>query len=131
MAALPFTIENRGYSTPCWVWRGAKAKGYGRASVGGRKVVAHRAVYEEVIGPIADGMRLDHLCEQPACVNPEHMEPVTHTENCRRGRATKLTVERVRAIRAAVGSGPQVAAEFGIATSTVYAIRARRLWAEV
>lgn len=131
MPALPFVIEDRGHETPCWIWRGFKVKGYGRACVRGRKVVAHRAVYEEVVGPIATGMKLDHLCQQTACVNPEHMEQVTHTENCRRGRATKLDEAAVRAIRASSEPVLDLAAAFGVSRATIYAIRSRRLWAEV
>lgn len=130
MSALPFKIEDRGYETPCWIWRGFKVKGYGRACVRGRKVVAHRAVYEEVVGPVPVGCVLDHLCEQPACVNPEHVEPVTRTENCRRGRATKLTLEQAREIKRSTDIGRVVGARFGIGTSTVSAIRAGRIWVD-
>lgn len=48
-------------------------------------VRAHRAMYEEVVGKVPDGASLDHLCRNPGCVNPPHLEPVTHTENVRRG----------------------------------------------
>jgi hypothetical protein len=94
------------------------------------KVVAHRAVYEEVRGPVADGMKLDHKCAQPACVNPDRMEQVTHHENCRRGRATKLTWPKVRAIRASTDNGPALAARYGVATQTIYRIRVGQLWPE-
>ena len=46
---------------------------------------AHRAIYEEMVGPIPDGLVLDHLCSVRNCVNPEHLEPVTQAENARRG----------------------------------------------
>lgn len=134
MSALPFRIEDRGYRTPCWIWRGFKVKGYGRVAVHGRKVVAHRAVYEEVVGPIPDGYVVDHLCEQPACVNPEHLEPVTRLENCRRGRATKLTLDDIRAIRRRCAAGERqvdIAREFGVIASSISNIVARRSWAEV
>jgi hypothetical protein len=54
--------------------------GYGKYS--GRQ--AHRVVYETLAGPVPDGLELDHLCRQKACVNPQHLEPVTHRENMRR-----------------------------------------------
>lgn len=47
--------------------------------------MAHRAVYEALVGPIPPELELDHLCRNPACVNPAHLEPVTRKENVRRG----------------------------------------------
>ncbi len=49
------------------------------------KVAAHRVSYEFFVGPIPDGMQLDHLCRNRICVNPDHLEPVTNYENNRRG----------------------------------------------
>lgn len=72
----------------CWEWTGAKVNGYGRISVGGREGnarVAHRVIYELTVGPVPAGMDLDHLCINPGCVNPDHLEPVSHAENMRRG----------------------------------------------
>lgn len=75
----------------CWFWTGVTAGSnarYGYFYPGGRvnKVPAHRWLYEQVNGPIAAGLELDHLCQQKLCVRPAHLEPVTHTENRRRGR---------------------------------------------
>ena len=69
----------------CWLWTGAKQKGYGAVQYRGRLHRAHRAVYTELVGEIPDGLVLDHLCRVPACVRPEHLEPVTQRENLRRG----------------------------------------------
>lgn len=74
----------------CWRWQGRlNHAGYGRFTVGGRRdarwVMAHRFAYELLIGPIPEGLELDHLCRQRDCVNPGHMEPVTREENSRRG----------------------------------------------
>lgn len=58
---------------------------YGRVGVRGKFYQAHRLFYEHHIGPIPVGFELDHLCRNPRCVNPSHLEPVTHQENVRRG----------------------------------------------
>jgi hypothetical protein len=69
----------------CVKWAGAlNSSGYGVTRRAGRLVLAHRAAYEEQHGPIPDGLELDHLCRVRSCVNPEHLEPVTHAENMRR-----------------------------------------------
>lgn len=70
----------------CWLWDGEmKGNGYGRVSVKGKNRLAHRAVYEHLRGPIPDGLVLDHLCRNRACVNPDHLEPVTNAINIMRG----------------------------------------------
>jgi hypothetical protein len=71
----------------CWLWRAfIEPKGYGRF----RQKLAHRVSYEMHVGPIPDGLTLDHLCRVRHCVNPAHLEPVTAAENTRRGKeATK------------------------------------------
>jgi HNH endonuclease len=76
--------------TGCWLWQGAlHSAGYGFLSVGGRNQLAHRVAYRLFVGPIPDGLELDHLCRVKHCVNPAHLEPVTTAENLRRGREAR------------------------------------------
>lgn len=75
----------------CWLWRGGLgASGYGKYK--GRQ--AHRVIYEELVGPIPDGLQLDHLCRVLICVNPAHVEPVTDLENKRRRFALQTHCKR-------------------------------------
>lgn len=73
----------------CWEWTGAKIpNGYGVIGVAGRNQPAHRVAYEIFVGPIPDGMSIDDLCRNRACVSAEHLEPlepVTTRENVLRG----------------------------------------------
>ena len=70
----------------CWEWTGyVMSNGYGLAKdAAWRARTAHRVVYEALVGPIPDGLELDHLCRNRRCVNPAHLEPVSHQENVRR-----------------------------------------------
>ena len=71
---------------PCWIWTAAKSTaGYGMTWNGKTVVGAHVFAYQQLVGPIAEGLHLDHLCRVPLCVNPQHLEPVTPGENVRRG----------------------------------------------
>lgn len=77
----------------CWIWTASTAGPgqYGYFHVrGGRadrvRTYAHRWAYEQLVGPIPDGMELDHTCRNSRCVNPAHLEPVDHAENHRRRR---------------------------------------------
>lgn len=70
----------------CWNWTGQILPGgYGKTTVNYKTVLAHRFVYESSKGKIPDGLCLDHLCRNRSCVNPDHLEPVSHKENTARG----------------------------------------------
>lgn len=86
----------------CWIWQQELTKGYGlfwdgpRTSKQHRAHQAHRWAYESLVGPIPGGLVIDHLCRQPACVNPAHLEPVTQRENMLRGESPSAKAFRRR-----------------------------------
>ena len=70
----------------CWVWRGLlDTSGYGQIKVNGKFKQVHRVVFELLVGPVPLNLELDHLCRNKACVNPDHLESVTHQVNVLRG----------------------------------------------
>lgn len=84
-------------NTGCWLWTlGDNGRGYGRVKYNGRQLQAHRLFYEFMVGPIPEGLELDHKCRVTFCVNPDHLEPVPHKENVRRGSAADSVIRRQR-----------------------------------
>lgn len=79
-------LAHREVNGECWEWTGWRINGYGRITIGNRQGwLVHRAAYELLVGPIPDGLTIDHLCRNRACFNPAHLEPVEFTVNVLRG----------------------------------------------
>ena len=73
----------------CWLWTGClQSEGYGQVRLWGRALYTHRVSYELANGPIPVGLHIDHLCRVRRCLNPAHLEAVTHAENVRRAMAS-------------------------------------------
>lgn len=132
--------------TDCWIWQGSKLyrENYGRIFINGRYQRAHRIAYEIWNGPIPDGFLVCHHCDNPPCINPEHLFVGTDLDNVldasRKGRLRnglgpgeksgwhKLNNEKVFAIRAALGRFVDIAKQFGVSYTTIYNIKARETW---
>lgn len=109
----------------CLIWQGSlNDRGYGMSSSGGRRL-AHKVQWETVHGPVPDGLELDHLCRQRDCVNPAHLEPVTHAENMRRSSVARAEVaaaegSRIAALRVRLQwSQGQLAEALGVSRALV------------
>ena len=99
--ANPMSREDRFWakvdkSGECWEWLAFKERdGYGKFQFPGAGQYAHRIAYQLLVGPIAPGMQVDHMCHNPGCVNPDHLRIATNTENqqnLRNGRGNKSGV---------------------------------------
>ena len=115
----------------CIEWLGATdAAGYGFIRRGSVQLRAHRWTYETVHGPIDDGLVIDHLCRFTACVNPQHLEPVTVAENTRRGESSSITPLQASIVRRNEGALRQAdfAVLLGVAQSTIARIQSGEAW---
>lgn len=128
----------------CWPWGASTNRdGYGSIGDGQRRtILTHRAAYEDVSGPIPPGLCVLHRCDNPPCCNPRHLFLGTRADNAadrsakgrgadRRGEKhwqVKLTEKQVLAIRSANGPHRSIAAQYGIAYSTVGRIKQRKTW---
>lgn len=132
-------------ATGCWEWAASKRGEYGQFHLDGKVPHAHRVSYALRYGPIQDGLHVLHRCDNPGCVNPEHLFLGTQTENmadrdvkgrqaCQQGAGNnhaKLTEDDVLAIRAASGTQQTIADRFGITRAMVSQIRLRKAWAHL
>lgn len=133
----------------CWLWTGHKtAAGYGALGFQRKQKYAHRSSYEVFCGPIPKGLNVCHSCDVPACINPSHLFLGTQQENMadmvrkkRRSKSNnisgsthhqaKLTEAQIVEIRASPKKQRDIALEYGLAQSTVGAIRTRKTWGHV
>jgi hypothetical protein len=124
--------EDRGFDTPCWIWQDRREDwdGHRLVMVNKRRIPVHRAVYELLTGPILEGRHLHHRCEQPACVNPEHLELLTPAEHARLHNA-RLTVAQATRIKYGTEDTHALSEEFGITRRHANAIRRGRSWAHL
>lgn len=100
LSGVPYLEQNMGYESACWIWQRAKSRtGYGQAFDGRMMRPAHRVYYERERGGVPKGFVLDHLCRVRACVNPAHLEPVTHRENVWRGKVTRSNKGAARTVQ--------------------------------
>lgn len=137
----------------CWLWLGRKVgKGYGSIGLGGKgakQVLSHRLSYEIHKGPIPAGMVVMHKCDNPRCVNPDHLEAGTQSQNIKdaiarmrkvmpirkaKGEecgAAKLTNNIVLSIRESTLSLKELAAMHGVSKSAIERIRYRKTWSHI
>lgn len=117
----------------CWVWTANLNNGYGNFSFGGKTRKAHRFAYQALVDVVDDTLALDHLCRNPPCVNPAHLEPVTWRENVYRGAQAKLTMEKAREIRVRIAAGETAAplsVDYGVSLQVIWEISEDRTWRE-
>jgi hypothetical protein len=140
-----FVMEDRGYSTPCWIWQlGTSKAGYGVLSSKYGPRLAHRYTWELAHGPLDDGLDVHHRCEVPSCINPDHFQVLTRSEHAKvhhpptpkpprapKRLYRKLTPDMVRFIRSYPGSLTDAARQLGVSLSAASLVRSGKRWANL
>lgn len=140
MKRVGYLVVDTGYETPCHIWQGVSRSS--RGSTYGQRYdhrtgtnrPAHVVYWEEENGPVPPEKELDHKCRQGLCVRTSHLELVTHRENVRRGRSTKLSPYIVRLIREEARCGAlyvRLAEKYEVSPAYISDIVHRRAWADV
>ena len=130
--------------TGCWNWKGnINGNGYGRLTTDHKRVLAHRHAYQVTHGPFPPKLMICHTCDNPKCVNPDHLFVATNMDNVRdamnKGRWPRstdksncgFTDEQVRSIRKDRRFLSRIAADYGVDESTVWRVRARVSYRDV
>lgn len=148
MNAYDRWLEKVHKAEDCWIWKGAKKPtGYGNFYMAGKYVGAHQASYEFHRGPIQAGMYVCHTCDNPSCVNPDHLFLGSPAENQRdmkaKGRASGVskggdfhplaklnhaTAKEIRALRANGAQLKEIAQQYGVSEGTVSLISSNKIW---
>lgn len=131
MIATPYGLCHCGCGGKTTIARRTETKhGYR----GGRETFAHIYEWEKVNGPTPDGLELDHLCRNPSCCNPAHLEAVTHAENMRRAPRCVMTAESVSEVRRLLRdghTGRDVGRRLGVHERIVSSIKCGKAWVGV
>ena len=141
---MPKRLPNPPYKidimTKCWIWLGTTRGGYGMItnpnyhpiSNPSKMIGAHVYFYEQKYGKVPNGLVLDHIiCDNRICCNPDHVIPKTHTENIRRGRVAKISINLANMIREDLRNGLsqiQAAKKYNLSQPTISQIARNETW---
>ncbi len=131
----PMYLErDRGHDTLCWIWQhNFDTFGYGKFQFDRKTILAHRHFYEKRHGSLPKNIHLHHLCEQPDCMNPDHLQPLTPAAHAHIRKTTKLDFEKVEKMKKLYADGGYsyrtLGLEFGVATMSAYNAVNGKTWA--
>lgn len=117
----------------CWIWQNAQdGRGYGHIRANGKTMKAYTFFFMKKYGPIPKGKELDHVCRVKLCVNPDHLEPVTHQINMQRALGIhRNRILKIRSLAKSGLSGAEISRKIKIPERTVYGIISKDRWANI